>query len=683
MISSNRKEQGLFWLFISLLVANNVLIMPLMLAPVWMGLAGAVLGISSLRKKLSPLLLCAGLGIIGGVAILMSFFILISHEGPEFATMILMGAFILWMLLLLTEKKEKARWWIFHFLGPVYTALQVLAMAALEPPAMMFVTLMVQTAVYMAISFKHTGNDTNENTQSPELSMRWVAMVMVGAMTLSLPIILGKDLINGENDLPSIGNLPGISTSNEMVMVAAFHEVSPIGQTYWETRDIYAIPSRYGQWESIARYDIPNRDKSQPHLLDDEITSTTRVGIGKLTYTHTVVGENLGFYMPGTIPNARGQSVFSWEKHSGETDVYNQSQTREAWVFYEDKTSGGFTKELDATYLSIPYGNFDPAKGVDLDGARIHMPRTWNMVQQWRAESRSDEEFIQRTLDYFRANLAYHFDHQSQIPEHNELDWFLFTDQKGVCRHFANAFGLIMRMGGIRSRIRGGLYAGETLVRDANIIKLRKRDAHAWNEVWIEGKGWVMIDPTSVVPVEKGIPENNTLLGGMMEKFANINFMEKFSTAGSAGLMGERNQVQKILDQARSALMGLTAESIKLIALIAMGLIGTTMALWWGVGAMRRWKSEDPCNRQWRMLGRQLERKGIAIGKNSGPRTIGKRVEALLESEEKQAWMKDVLDYERYRYGQESSPELEERLRNWRRKIKSKDLGLTPDKVHR
>ena len=37
-------------------------------------------------------------------------------------------------------------------------------------------------------------------------------------------------------------------------------------------------------------------------------------------------------------------------------------------------------------------------------------------------------------------------------PKKNRVDYFLFEEKKGVGRHFANAFAMIMRMGGVRSR---------------------------------------------------------------------------------------------------------------------------------------------------------------------------------------------------------------------------------------
>src|SRR5699024_6118184 len=34
-------------------------------------------------------------------------------------------------------------------------------------------------------------------------------------------------------------------------------------------------------------------------------------------------------------------------------------------------------------------------------------------------------------------------------------------------------------------------------------LVVRQLNAHAWAEVWIKGRGWVRIDPTSVIPVDR------------------------------------------------------------------------------------------------------------------------------------------------------------------------------------
>jgi len=41
--------------------------------------------------------------------------------------------------------------------------------------------------------------------------------------------------------------------------------------------------------------------------------------------------------------------------------------------------------------------------------------------------------------------------------------------------------------------------SGRDFHRFADYWIVRQSDAHAWNEVWIEGRGWLRIDPTSAI----------------------------------------------------------------------------------------------------------------------------------------------------------------------------------------
>ena len=58
---------------------------------------------------------------------------------------------------------------------------------------------------------------------------------------------------------------------------------------------------------------------------------------------------------------------------------------------------------------------------------------------------------------------------------------------------------MLSRLANIPSRIVSGYYGGE-LNTVGDFYVFRQQDAHAWVEVWINGKGWTQIDPTSVIP---------------------------------------------------------------------------------------------------------------------------------------------------------------------------------------
>lgn len=80
----------------------------------------------------------------------------------------------------------------------------------------------------------------------------------------------------------------------------------------------------------------------------------------------------------------------------------------------------------------------------------------------------------------------------------DRIDEFLFGTKAGFCEHYASSFTFLMRSAGVPSRVVVGYQGGE-FGRDGASWEVRQMDAHAWSEVWIEGQGWVRIDPTAFI----------------------------------------------------------------------------------------------------------------------------------------------------------------------------------------
>ncbi len=88
-----------------------------------------------------------------------------------------------------------------------------------------------------------------------------------------------------------------------------------------------------------------------------------------------------------------------------------------------------------------------------------------------------------------------------------QIDSFLFDTRRGFCEHYASSFVFLMRAAGVPARVVTGYLGGEYNPIGGNYI-VRQADAHAWAEIWLEGRGWVRVDPTSAVApsrVERGI----------------------------------------------------------------------------------------------------------------------------------------------------------------------------------
>jgi transglutaminase-like putative cysteine protease len=83
-----------------------------------------------------------------------------------------------------------------------------------------------------------------------------------------------------------------------------------------------------------------------------------------------------------------------------------------------------------------------------------------------------------------------------------QLSEFLFTRKVGFCEHYSAAFATLMRAAGVPSRVVVG-FQGATHNNVGNYWLVRKMDAHAWTEIWMDednGRGrWLRVDPTEAV----------------------------------------------------------------------------------------------------------------------------------------------------------------------------------------
>jgi transglutaminase-like putative cysteine protease len=99
--------------------------------------------------------------------------------------------------------------------------------------------------------------------------------------------------------------------------------------------------------------------------------------------------------------------------------------------------------------------------------------------------------------NYFRDNFIYSLDVPASNTGSATLD---FLNRKtGYCEQFSSTFALFARLIGIPSRVAIGFTPGESsLIGTSNVqlFNVRSQHAHAWPEVWFDGIGWVLFEPT-------------------------------------------------------------------------------------------------------------------------------------------------------------------------------------------
>lgn len=137
-------------------------------------------------------------------------------------------------------------------------------------------------------------------------------------------------------------------------------------------------------------------------------------------------------------------------------------------------------------------------QSLQLDG---YNPKTRQLAQQIFLQQATDRQRMETMLQYYQQQ-AFSYTLQPQPMLNNDIDQFLFSNRAGFCAHYASSFAFVMRAMEIPARIVAGYQGGEINPATGHIT-VRQYDAHAWVEVWLEGEGWVSIDPTAQVAPDR------------------------------------------------------------------------------------------------------------------------------------------------------------------------------------
>lgn len=229
-----------------------------------------------------------------------------------------------------------------------------------------------------------------------------------------------------------------------------------------------------------------------------------------------------------SIASARSDQQLQWDGRMSRAGVpvdYNiiLEATQKPWVYglhlaetindelfqsrnFELFNNGLVTQRLSYDLRSYLQNNTD---SVLLDRVRrqtLELPDDGNsqsreFARQLRSSVESDRDYVMAVLNHFRQN-EYFYTLNPALLGNNRIDDFLFETREGFCEHYSSTFAYLMRAAGIPSRVVIG-YQGAELNPFENYLMVYQYNAHAWNEVWLEGEGWVRFDPTGAVSPDR------------------------------------------------------------------------------------------------------------------------------------------------------------------------------------
>lgn len=115
------------------------------------------------------------------------------------------------------------------------------------------------------------------------------------------------------------------------------------------------------------------------------------------------------------------------------------------------------------------------------------------LVRSWTEGKTTPEDRVSAIASHLREDYKYSIQYERGAGD-PLLDFF-FEHREGHCEYFASAMAMAARTAGIPSRVVAGYRVTEHNDLGGYSI-VRQRDAHAWVEVYLTGRGWTKVDAT-------------------------------------------------------------------------------------------------------------------------------------------------------------------------------------------
>ncbi|SEH04349.1 transglutaminase TgpA family protein [Candidatus Venteria ishoeyi] len=306
-------------------------------------------------------------------------------------------------------------------------------------------------------------------------------------------------------------------------------------------------------------------------------------------------------------------------------------------------------------------------------------PKARALAQSWQEDNPNPEAIIKRALLYFSDN-EFEYTLAPELMPDDPVDSFLFDKRAGFCEHYSSAFVTLMRAASIPARVVVG-YQGGTINPLGDFLTVRARDAHAWTEVWLAGKGWIRIDPTAEVApsrVNQGIatalPESVRPLGMLLDENSWLFISWQQLRYGLDAINNSWNQwvlnynsAQQNHLLSRIGLEHISKRNLLLLLLICLGVL-TLLAAWWILSGYH-WHKKDPLQQQYLRFCRKLAGSGLVRQPWEGSEDFARRAVRQQPASSEQIWAISEM-YARLRYRENDPRTLKSGLKTLKNLIR-------------
>ncbi len=292
--------------------------------------------------------------------------------------------------------------------------------------------------------------------------------------------------INFYGDTLALGREAALGDSPVfMVKVLSLPEFST--RYYWRGR-VYDVYSN-GQWISSPAATL-DFEPSNPDL---KIPNTDNRGLAFLQFTLQLPSQSLLYAPSQPVWVDKSGTVTATRIDTKVNDVmaWNANPAIEMGTGYQVRAEIGDpnVEQLRAAGTDYP----DWVKNRYLGISDTIKPNIKALVDKIGEENQTPYDKASAITNYLRANMQYTTSLPPAPEGRDPILWFLFDYKKGFCNYYASAEVLLLRSAGIPARLAVGFAQGQ---HQNDTYTVRRRDSHAWPEVYFPGVGWVEFEPT-------------------------------------------------------------------------------------------------------------------------------------------------------------------------------------------
>jgi len=241
------------------------------------------------------------------------------------------------------------------------------------------------------------------------------------------------------------------------------------------------------------------------------------------------------------------------------------------------------------------------------------------LANEIMARSSSNLDYVNRVLNRYRQEEFY-YTLRPPILGDEAVDDFLLETKRGFCAHYASSFVFMMRAVGIPARVIVGYQGGEWNDK-GNYLAVHQFDAHSWTEVWLKNKGWIRVDPTTMVApdrIEKNLETAMSNEGSFLEKqflsSVKYSWLDGIRKTVDSGQYAWRKFVLSYDKEAQSNFIKqVFGNTSTLTIALVVGIILVSIILLWFValGLVRRKPKEAPVHRIYRRFCQNMAKHGL------------------------------------------------------------------------